>query len=106
MAVVRDHLLPSGRLQDDEEAARTEAEKTLQEAGKDVPYPSYETLKKEAAEEEPYLLFLISRRRRADAPAIKQPIKAGVHLVVWDFPGRARSGPFALVAPANLAPVG
>jgi photosystem II stability/assembly factor-like uncharacterized protein len=82
---------------------RDEAEKKLQKAGKDVSYPSYETLKKEAVEEEPYLLFVISDARGRALRTIKQPIKAGVHRAVWDF-RTSPVGPIALKPPTNAAP--
>ena len=82
---------------------RDEAEKKLQSAGKDVAYPSYATLKKEAAEEEPYLLFRISDAAGRTVRTIKQPIKTGVHRVVWDF-RTSPVGPIALEPPANTAP--
>ncbi len=76
---------------------RNAEEKKLQEAGKDVPYPTYERLKLEAAEEEPYLLFVVSDGDGRALRRIKQPIKAGVHRIVWDF----RTSP---VTPVSLAP--
>jgi hypothetical protein len=82
---------------------RDDAEKKLQEAGKDVPYPSYDELKKEDAEEEPYLLFAISDPEGRVVRKIKQPIKAGVHRVVWDF-RTSPTGPIALKPPENPAP--
>jgi hypothetical protein len=82
---------------------RDEAEQKLQKAGMDVSYPSYETLKKEAAEEEPYLLFVISDAEGRALRKIKQPIKAGVHRTVWDF-RTSPVTPIALEPPANPAP--
>jgi photosystem II stability/assembly factor-like uncharacterized protein len=82
---------------------RDAAEKKLQDAGKDVPYPTYERLKQEALEEEPSLVFAISDAGGHVLRKIKKPIKAGVHRVVWDF----RTSPFtpiALEPPANPAP--
>ncbi len=82
---------------------RNEAEKKLQDAGKDVSHPSYEVLKQEDAEEEPYLLFAISDADGRVVRKIKQPIKAGVHRVVWDF-RTSPTVPIALEPPANPAP--
>jgi photosystem II stability/assembly factor-like uncharacterized protein len=82
---------------------RNEAEKKLQDAKKDVPYPNYDELKKEDAEEEPYLVFVISDSDGRVVRKIKQPIKAGVHRVVWDF-RTSPTGPIALEPPANPAP--
>jgi photosystem II stability/assembly factor-like uncharacterized protein len=82
---------------------RNEAEKKLQDAGKDVAYPGYDVLKKEEAEEEPYLLLAISDSEGRLVRKIKQPIKAGVHRVVWDF-RTSPTGPIDLTPAANLAP--
>jgi len=82
---------------------RDEAEKKLQDAGKDVSYPSHERLKQEANEEEPYLLFVISDAEGRAVRKLKQPIKAGVHRVVWDF-RTSPVGPIALTPPADPAP--
>ena len=82
---------------------RNEAEKKLQDAKKDIAYPSYDVLKKEDAEEEPYLLFAISDAEGRVVRKIKRPIKAGVHRVVWDF-RTSPTGPIALEPPANPAP--
>ncbi len=82
---------------------RNDAEKKLQEAKKDVPYPSYEELKKEDAEQKPYLLFVISDGEGRVVRKIKQPIKAGVHRVVWDF-RTSPPEPIALEPPAHRAP--
>jgi photosystem II stability/assembly factor-like uncharacterized protein len=82
---------------------RDEAEKKLQDAGKDVLYPSYETLHKEAIEEEPYYLFEIADAQGRKVRTIKEPIKAGLHRIVWDF-RTSPMGPIALEAPADAAP--
>ncbi len=75
---------------------RNEAEKKLQEDGKEVDLPSYEQRRKEDAEEEPFLLFVISDLEGEAIRAIKKPVKAGVQRVVWDF----RTSPFG---PISLA---
>jgi len=82
---------------------RNEAEEKLQEAKKDVPYPSYEQLKKEDADVEPYLLFAISDSEGRVVRKIRQPVKAGVHRFVWDF-RTSPPGPIALEPPAHRAP--
>ncbi len=76
---------------------RNEAEKALQEAGKEVRHPSYETLEEEAAEEDPYLLFVISDAEGRVVRKIKQEIEAGVQRLAWDF----RTSP---VGPVSLEP--
>ena len=85
------------------EKQRNAAEKKLQEAGKDVAYPTYDVLKKEAAEEEPYLLFVITDAGQQVIRKIKQPIKAGLHRVVWDF-RTSPVVPISLEASADKAP--
>ena len=82
---------------------RNEAEKKLQEEGKDVELPSYDERKKEATEEDPYLLFVISDAEEQAIRKIKKPIKAGVQRVVWDF--RASPvGPVSLKKAGDSAP--
>ncbi len=82
---------------------RNEAEKKLQDAKQDVPYPTYEALKQEDAEEEPYLLFAISDSEGRVVRKLKRPIKAGVHRFTWDF-RTSPTGPIALEPPPNPAP--
>lgn len=76
---------------------RNEAEKQLQEAGKDVHHPTYDELRKEAYEQVPFLLFEISDSAGRLVRTIKHPIKAGVQRLVWDF----RTSP---VGPVSLEP--
>jgi len=64
---------------------RNEAEKELQEAGKDVELPNYEQRRRESLEEDPYLLFLISDADGHPIRSIKKEVAAGVQRVVWDF---------------------
>ncbi|MCF8237741.1 MAG: glycosyl hydrolase [Saprospiraceae bacterium] len=82
---------------------RNDAEKKLQEAGSDVKHPSYETLKKEAREEDPFLLFTISDLEGQVIRKIKQPLTAGVQRVVWDFRTRP-VGPVSLTPYDNSIP--
>ena len=76
---------------------RNEEEKKLQEAGREVPYPSYDRLKKEKEEEKPYILLTIRDMADQIVRKIKQPIAVGLNRVVWDF----RTSP---VGPASLQP--
>ena len=64
---------------------RNEAEEKLQEAGEDVELPDYEQRRREALEEDPYLLFVISDADGNPVRSIKKDIAAGVQRVVWDF---------------------
>ncbi|MCC6652623.1 MAG: glycosyl hydrolase [Candidatus Eisenbacteria bacterium] len=82
---------------------RIAEEKKLQEAGKHVPFPSHEQLKREANEEEPSLLFVISDSEGRALRKIKKPVKAGVQRFVWDF-RTSRFGPIELSGPSNPAP--
>jgi hypothetical protein len=82
---------------------RNEAEKKLQDEGKDVELPDYDQRKKEATEEEPFLLFAISDSNGQAIRKIKQPIKAGVQRVVWDF--RANPvGPISMKGAGEYVP--
>ncbi len=82
---------------------RNAAEKKLQEAGKDVAFPTYDELKKEDAEEEPYLLFAISDADGRVLRKLKESISAGLHREVWDF-RTSPVGPVSLEGPTNSAP--
>ncbi|MFN8586161.1 MAG: glycosyl hydrolase [Candidatus Eisenbacteria bacterium] len=82
---------------------RIAEEKKLQEAGKHVPYPTYEQLKKEADEEEPSLLFVIADAQGHVIRKYKKSLKAGLHRLTWDF-RTSRYGPIELTPPANPAP--
>ncbi|MCC6653464.1 MAG: hypothetical protein IT348_20100, partial [Candidatus Eisenbacteria bacterium] len=82
---------------------RIAEEKKLQEAGKHVPFPTHEQLKREANEVEPSLLFVISDSEGRALRKIKKPVKAGVQRFVWDF-RTSRFGPIELSGPSNPAP--
>ena len=82
---------------------RNEAEKELQEAGEDVDLPNIEVRRKEAIEEDPYLLFVISDSEGEAIRTIKKPVKAGVQRVVWDFRTNP-VGPVSLKTGGDLAP--
>lgn len=76
---------------------RRENEKKLQEEGKEVKFPSYETLRKERDQEDPYLLFTITDESGQVVRKIKKSLSAGVQRLVWDF----RYSP---VGPVSLKP--
>jgi hypothetical protein len=82
---------------------RNEAEKKRQEAGEDVPYPTYEELKKEAREQEASLLFVIVDGEGEALRTLTAPIEAGVHRLVWDF-RTSPVGPISLKAPGDPVP--
>jgi len=67
------------------EKQRQKAEKPLAEAGKDTPFPSWETLEAERREAEPAIVLIVRDAagkvvRRVDGPAGK-----GFHRVAWDL---------------------
>ena len=64
---------------------RRETEKKLQEEGKKVRHPDYETLSKERDEEDPFLLFTITDEQGQVVRKIKKSLSAGVQRLVWDF---------------------
>ncbi len=82
---------------------RNEAEEKLQAEGRDVELPSYATRKEEAAEEEPFLLFVISDSEGQAIRTIKKSITAGVQRVVWDF-RTSPVGPISLKSGSEYVP--
>ena len=82
---------------------RNEKEKELQEAGKDVGLPDYEQRKKEATEEDPFLLFVISDDEGRAVRSIKKPVKAGVQRLLWDF-RTSPVGPVSLESGGEYVP--
>ena len=64
---------------------RRDEEKELQKKGKDIKYPSYETLKKEQEEPESYLIFTITDEQGNVVRKIKTEDKKGVNKIVWNF---------------------
>jgi len=64
---------------------REEREKALRDAGQPIPYPSFEALRAEDQEEDPYLLFSIRDQSGEVVRRIRQPASAGIHRVAWDL---------------------
>lgn len=64
---------------------RQKAEKEAEEAGKTVPYPSWDELYAEDNEEAPYLLFTVHDEDNNVVRRIKAPAKAGIQRVEWDL---------------------
>lgn len=91
------------------EDLKTRKEKRQEEEGKrykdkmDVPYPAYEALKAEEAEEAPYLLFTIRNDRGEIVRKLKTPAKKGVSRIHWDF-RYASSSPVSLTPPSTDNP--
>lgn len=82
---------------------RNEAEKKLQEAGEEIDLPDYEQRRKEALEEDPYLLFVISDAGGNAVRSLKAEVKAGVRRLVWDF-RTDPPGPISLEGPGDYVP--
>ncbi len=64
---------------------RQEAEKEALKKGENVKYPSYEELRAEDEEENPYLLFVVSDEKGNEVRKIKAPASSGIHRVSWDL---------------------
>jgi len=64
---------------------RQEEQDKLNKDGKDVFYPTYESLKEEEKEEAPYLLFTIRKEKGDIIRKLKTAAKKGVNRLVWDF---------------------
>lgn len=64
---------------------RLEKEKKLQKEGKKVPHPSYDVLRKESEEQEPFMVFTIKDAQGEVIRRFKKSIKKGLHRLVWDF---------------------
>ncbi len=64
---------------------RRDAEKEIQKNGGDIDYPAYNILKKEAEEEAPYLLFVITDEKGNVVRKIKPDAKKGINSVTWDL---------------------
>ncbi len=64
---------------------RRDSEKKLLEEGKDINYPSYETLKNEGEDTKAYLLFTISDEAGNVIRKLKEEIKKGITRITWDF---------------------
>ena len=76
---------------------RIAAEKDKQAKNAEVDFPSYDELKKEAAQPDPYLLFTITDEAGNVVRKIKTSIARGVQRLVWDL----RYQPFE---PVSLTP--
>lgn len=64
---------------------RREREKEKQKKGEDIKFPSYDELKKEAEEPEPFLLFTIADENGNTIRKLKTKAKKGINRIVWDF---------------------
>lgn len=66
-------------------AIRHEKEKELLKKSEPVYYPSWDDLRKEDAEEKPYLLFIISDEDGNVIRKIKTEVKSGINRTTWDL---------------------
>jgi photosystem II stability/assembly factor-like uncharacterized protein len=64
---------------------RREAEKTIEEEGGDVAYPSWDELRAEAREEKPIVLLTVSDSEGHVVRRVSGPVEAGFHRVAWDL---------------------
>lgn len=88
-----------------ERARRQQQERGQSAAGKDVPYPSWEQLKREDREEQPRVFLTIRDQEQNVVRRLGGPTSQGMHRVTWDFryggfpssrPGRSGFGPLAV----------
>jgi photosystem II stability/assembly factor-like uncharacterized protein len=64
---------------------RTEAEKTKYDKKEKVYYPSFDSLRAEDNQPDPYLLFTITDKQGNVVRHLKAPATKGVQRIVWDF---------------------
>lgn len=68
-----------------DQATRKEAEKTLNEAGKDIPFPGWDALEAEARQPKPMLLFTIRNEAGETVRRLETEGKKGFHRITWDL---------------------
>ncbi len=64
---------------------RQEKEKELREEGKAVPYPSFDEMRAEDDEAEPYVLLTITDADGNAVDRIREPAKKGMHRTTWNL---------------------
>ncbi|MBD3413836.1 MAG: glycosyl hydrolase [Candidatus Aminicenantes bacterium] len=64
---------------------RKAKEKQRREEGKPIQYPTFDQLREEDQEENPYLLFTITDSEGNEVRKIKAPPRKGIHRITWDF---------------------
>jgi len=65
--------------------ARREEEKNLEKAGKPVPFPGWDKLRKEETEEKPEIILTITDEVGQVVRRITGPAGKGIHRVAWDL---------------------
>jgi hypothetical protein len=76
-------------------ATRRAAERAAEKAGRDVFYPSWDSLKVEDREEAPAMLLTVSDAQGNVIRRLTAPVTAGVHRVAWDLRFPAPNPPTA-----------
>jgi photosystem II stability/assembly factor-like uncharacterized protein len=64
---------------------RRESEKAIEKEGGDTPYPGWDALRAEAAEEAPFVMLTIQDKDGNIIRRLEGPAKAGFHRVAWDL---------------------
>ncbi|MEN8154419.1 MAG: glycosyl hydrolase [Acidobacteriota bacterium] len=82
---------------------RRKKEKELEKAGKDVPFPGWETIKREKMEESPKLILQITNLKGEVVRRINAPGKKGLHRVNWDMRDSSQN-PVRLSKPVSSSP--
>ena len=82
---------------------RRKAEGELAKDGKDTPYPSWDALRAEDAEEAPSITFTVRDAQGNVVARLSGATGAGFHRVAWDM-RHAAPDPVSLSAPGQLAP--
>lgn len=84
-------------------ARRRTAEAEMRDAGADVPFPGYETLRREAGEPDPTVLVRISASDGSVARWVPVPAREGIHRVSWDL-RRPAPNPISFANPSFRPP--
>ncbi len=82
---------------------RREREKELAKSGKDVPFPGWESLRKETREEKPKLIFQITDKKGNIIKRITAPAKKGLKRIYWDMRASSQN-PVRLKMPTSSSP--
>ncbi len=82
---------------------RKKREKELAKAGKDIPFPGWDYIKKEDRETEPKLIFQFTDFRGEVVRRIEAPAKKGLHRINWDM-RESSLEPVRLSIPSSSSP--
>ncbi len=64
---------------------RLDREKRLEKEGKRVPFPGWDTLRRENDEEEPVIILTVKDRDGQVVRRLTGPVSGGIHRVAWDL---------------------